>query len=916
MKLIKQRNESYVGYESHLETLIEKLIYHPVFRKSFTSKYRKGTFSNLIRGFFKPVKAFQGPGLSPFNLHHIAVSHLDAAWLWPVVETKIRAYKTFYKAVEHCEEFPFLTFTETSPQYYDWIKCYSPEKLWPKVKQMVKDKRIEPTGGMWIEPDLECPSGESLVRQRLFGQLWYQREFGFMPTEESLLDVFGFPFSLPQILIKSGAKAFWTTKCVWNDTTKWPISNYMWEGIDGSQIFTHQFSFQLPGVVFDLKRYLKTSRYPSAESNHAVLNSHLTNSDIENKFSTQPDDRCKEIGVMYGLGDGGRGPLAYEVMLADMLVQNHHGIHDGFHTFFETLRKEVGDRYLIWKDEMYLEFHRGCKTSQVEVKHFNRRAEEWVIAAENLMTMTKLLKPTGFDYQKKTAWEIWQKILFNQFHDILPGSSIPDVYVLAVKEQKQAITLAQDLIKQCFEKIGSAKDSLSVFNPFAWSRSEYITIDKQLYYLPNVNGLNFQQIPIATAKVNPNTWQTFTETLSTFVLENEVFRATISKNSGNICSLFLKSIQTEIIDVKKSYNQLGTGLRVFHEKPLKYPAWNLDHNYAKKPIAVKLIEKPTLKHSVEGIPQIYLKFKFLHSTAILILSVRPKDPLLYLDIHADIKDPMILVKYFVPLALESEDVVSDIPYGSISRKRIKRTEQEKAKWEMAMQRWIDISDVSHGLSIFNNNRYGFNATKNGVYITLVRTPVYPSPAPYFSVLRTLAPKDRPKYIEIKPHEFHLALYPHIGGWQLANVIQKAANFNFPLISPESVGIVANNSILPVSKETKILEIMGKSLLEIEKPNIIFGACKPSEWMGSEFNQLTEHASWFWKGDHFILRLAEQYGLETTTKIKFHSGLQIQKVEEVNLLEQNGSEVKIAENGITVKFTPFEIKTFRIRCANK
>jgi len=176
----------------------------------------------------------------------------------------------------------------------------------------------------------------------------------------------------------------------------------MWEGIDGTQIFTHQFSFQLT-TLLDLKRYLKTSRFPAAAHNHAKLNSHIANAAIEEKFSKQPDDRCKEIGIMYGLGDGGRGPLAYEVMLTDMLVQNNSGKHNQFHDFFMTLRKEIGDRYFIWNDEMYLEFHRGCKTSQVEVKHYNRRAEEWAIAAENLMTITKLLKPAVFDFLKNSC---------------------------------------------------------------------------------------------------------------------------------------------------------------------------------------------------------------------------------------------------------------------------------------------------------------------------------------------------------------------------------------------------------------------------------------------------------------------------------------------------------------------------------
>ena len=279
-KTIKQKNQVWTKYEPSLESFLDKIIYNPWTSNLREKNYKNGNLYRKIGGMRKILESMTKEKFSDFNFYFIAQSHLDAAWLFPVLDAKIRAYKTFYQAIKHIEQFPdFFTFSQTSPQYYSWIKHYSPE-LWKQVKKYVKIGKIEPVGGMWVEPTLDEVSGEALVRQRLFGQLWFQREFGKMPKVESLLDVFGFPHSLPQILVKSGATAFWTTKCSWNDTNKWPLANYMWRGCDGSQIFTHHFKLG-DAAIIGLKDYKKMGRLPKPEYKQAILSSGLSNAKIE-----------------------------------------------------------------------------------------------------------------------------------------------------------------------------------------------------------------------------------------------------------------------------------------------------------------------------------------------------------------------------------------------------------------------------------------------------------------------------------------------------------------------------------------------------------------------------------------------------------------------------------------------------------
>jgi alpha-mannosidase len=275
--------------------------------------------------------------------------------------------------------------------------------------------------------------------------------------------------------------------------------------------------------------------------------------------------------------------------------------------------------------------------------------------------------------------------------------------------------------------------------------------------------------------------------------------------------------------------------------------------------------------------------------------------MIHLDIHSDIKDGEIIVKYLIPVNLKSEDVTCEIPYASIDRKRIKRTEKEKGKWEMNMQKWIDISDSDFGVTVVNNNRYGFNATRHGIYLTLTRTPEYPGVSPLYGSTRIVPKKERPKYIDLVPFDYKFGIIPHSGGWKEHEMWKKGQEFNLNLIVCQD----------HPTKNTKNIDF-SKPFIHIEASNILVGSIKPTEWNGSNYDKLVEHEEWAWDTKTFILRLIELHGIETKTNVILNNTLKIKNIEEVDLLERNPTNKNpFKDNRFEVSFTPFEIKTLRI-----
>ncbi|MHA1342338.1 MAG: hypothetical protein ACTSO2_20390, partial [Promethearchaeota archaeon] len=393
----------------------------------------EGHYYHLINSLIKIFGAFLrfNKIIKELDVNIMCQSHLDAAWQWTRYDTQWRAYYTFERALDFIEHYPHFKFGSSTPQYYWWLEREDP-KMFEKIKEYVKLGRWELLGGMWVEPDLNIPCGESLVRQRLYGQRYYYSRFNQIARISWLPDVFGFCWSLPQILVKSGADYFYTTKLLWNDTNIWPFSFYIWRGNDGTEILSHVFNYQIMNYLF-LKDWKKLARF--AKDPKKVLSSANTNAEIE---ANRSDEYIKEFGLVYGYGDGGGGPLEDEIILYTNWARANRWKFSTFLSYFKKLDK-YREKIPIWNDEGYLEFHRGVYTVHSEIKGINRLCETTLISNEKLCTLVDLILKTKRFAKPKYFEGAWRITLFNQFHDILPGSSIEEVYIDAIKDGKRAI---------------------------------------------------------------------------------------------------------------------------------------------------------------------------------------------------------------------------------------------------------------------------------------------------------------------------------------------------------------------------------------------------------------------------------------------------------------------------------------------
>ncbi len=706
-----------------------------------------------------------------------------------------------------------------------------------------------------------------------------------------------------------------------------------------------------------------------------VFNSSHALKEMNNSLS---DDYVKTLGWFYGKGDGGKGPIFTEIQYMENFIKYFGNFNKGFkhtntHRYFEILKEDVGDQIVTWNDEMYLEYHRGCLTTHARVKEGNRKSEEITIAAEILNTIF-LFTPefVEFEYPKKLFDECWQKILFNQFHDILPGSSIPEVYLLTWKEhefvkEKMNVLLIQRL-HDILDKLDTSPEDILLYNPISVKNDALIMDGNKEYFIKDMP-------PLSLLLMNKRMLQKIhekkkdeiiVESLPTTIrINNEFLTISISKVTGNLIQLNLKTqdyisnflygernsisekseklVMKDSTIKKQKMRFKGARINVFREpmnKGQKYPAWNIDKSYPSHPQKITLIESPKIeKHDTKV--SISSTYQMKKSRFTVKYTIQAQSEVLDLNIKIDLKDKKSLVKYFVPLNLKSEYVRCEIPYGSINRSRNPRSEMEHGKWEYGMQKWVDVNDQDVGLAILNNSKYGLSANMNGISITLLRSPHYPKD-PYHTREIKFEPKERPRYTDLEQHNISLRLVPHKGTWSDNNIPQMALAFNNPVLYAESY----NPSIISEKNTDSRLNVIpyeknGVSGAEVvfpkitsDHPNVIISSFKPSEWISSDgedyatknaynyedFKLPENPEDWRWDKKSIIIRVYECGGANISTSIRFHNISENLTLvaEEIDLLEYKINKKlnvirNTANNTIVIKtmFTPFEIKSIRI-----
>ena len=842
------------------------------------------------------------PMMQQATFHESGNAHIDAAWLWPRTETVDVVRRTFGTAAQLMQEYPKYTYTQSAAQYYEWMVDKYPE-LADQIKQYVKQGRWEAVGGMWVEPDLNLPGGESTVRSILLGKRYLMKEFGVDVTIGWNPDTFGYNWQLPQIYARSGINTFVTQKMSWNDTNQLPFKLFWWESPDGSKVLTY---------------------FPHGYGNTS-LNPVRLSIDFANARKQAPG--LPEMMDLFGVSDHGGGPSRA------MLDEGTHWAEGNkvipkmeFGTagsFFDKVRKQVspdsktwnydtlagGYTYPsapapgqisipTWKDELYLEYHRGVYTTQAMQKYNLRHGEVEAINAEKYASLAWL---EGNPYPNAELTDAWQKITFNGFHDLGAGSGIAVIYRDAAKdfatvnrETTEISHAAKHTLDAHFNTAGGRGVPVLVWNTLGWERSGPVTVNVQMpepttevsvedskgrvlasevlhtdaathTFLLRVKTGPVPAMGYAVLHVAPGK-KTFASDLKaeSLTLENSNLRLIVDPKTGCITSLYNKRDQFETL----APGACGNQLQAYVDKPKEYDAWNIDPEEFKKPMpidgvdSVKLTEKDPLRSTI----RIQRHWQASTFTQDISLSSGADHALVSTDVEWH--ETHIFLKAAFPLAAVSKKATFDIPYGAIERPTTRSNSFEQAKFEVSAQQWADEGDGQHGFSLINDSKYGYDVVGNLMRLSLLRSPTSPDPN-----------ADRGH------QHFQYELYPHAGNWKQALTVRHAYEFNYPL---QAMQVEPHAGSLPASY----------SFASVSSPSVILTALKKAE-----------------DSSALILRMYESDGKPESVKVTLPPGAT--GAELTNLMEsEQGGPVAVSGNEATVNIKPWEILTLKVSYPDK
>ncbi len=864
------------------------------------------------------------PLLETATFHLTGNSHIDAAWLWPWTETVDVVRRTFGTALQLMNEYPGYTYTQSAAAYNEWMAQKYPS-MNAEIKKRIQEGRWEIVGGMWVEPDLNMPDGESLVRQLLVGKRWYKQAYGVDVRIGWNPDSFGYNWQLPQIYKKSGVDYFVTQKMEWNDTNQLPFKLFWWQSPDGSKVLAY---------------------FPHGYGNEDLRPLRLSDDLVA---ARQRSTGMTDMMDLYGVGDHGGGPTramldqgfhwadpdpasvtanggapdtphyefgtaqswfsAVEKQIApDSPVWNYQSIAKGY-----TAPAAVAGKTAIptWNSELYFEYHRGIMTTQAMHKHNMRTAEEEMLNAEKWSSLAWL---DGLKYPADELTEDWKKVLFNQFHDLAAGSGIAVIYKDAQKDydwvrmsadgiDANALQAVQDRIDTRNELKFENAIPVVIWNPLGWERSGDVTVSAKdptgkaetFAWTYNekskeVNSAQLVERDAATSVIRvkisgvsvpalgyrviyliPATHENeplvsvSESSTGAYVLNNETLFVSIDKDSGCITSIFEKTKKFEELFPGSCGNQL----QFFKDTPKQYDAWNIDPGTLDVPPATieraDSIEQLKLSNGDNAyrITRHWQNSKFVQT-----ISLSYRSDQIDIDNDIDWHEKHVLLKAAFPLAVTSDFATYEIPYGEIERPTTRNNSFEKAQFEVPAMRWADLSGAGpdgkvHGLSILNQDKYGYDAAGNVLRITLLRSPTWPDPD-----------------ADQGEHHFHYALYPHAGTWKDALTVRHGWEYDYPL---QAVVTTAHAGSLPPEH----------SFASVTPDNVVLTAVKKAE-----------------DANGLIFRVYEWAGKETTAEFHVPPGATGATV--TNLMEQpEGGPLAVAGDVVKVPIHPYEILTVRV-----
>jgi alpha-mannosidase len=729
-----------------------------------------------VRVELKPVAEFA----KRFTLFFDANAHIDAAWLWREKETIELAKNTFSSVLNMMQQRPDFTYTQSSAAYYDWMERLYPD-IFRGMARQIKDGRWEPIGGMWVEPDCNIPSGESWARHLLYAKRYFKEKFGIDIAIGWNPDSFGYNASMPMFYRNAGIDAFITQKIGWNDTNVFPYRLFWWESPDGSRILSY-FPFDYVNTVDQPFRLVDWLRQYEANTG------------------------LQKLMVLFGVGDHGGGPSLEMLARIDRLGQLdifpriEHGTAS---QYLRWVRTQDLSALPVWRDELYLEYHQGTYTTQAAVKEANRTSETLLTNAEKFSSLASLY---GRPYNGGDLEEAWKKILFNQFHDILPGSSIHEVYIDAAQTFKEAREIGEFELHGALASLASRittsgfrKESpLIVFNSLAWPRTDLVRhalpydggtdyavfdehgmeipcqlltrgkYDRELLFIArDIPSLGYRTYEIRRQK--PGAIGSVL-TAADWQIASDMFSVTVDPSTGWISSIKVTASGRELLSGP------GNQLQLLEDLPTEYDAWNIGWTGVQFPTKFRsgrVIEQGPVR-TVLRLERDYLKpgRKKEFPTEDFPTSFFTQDIILYdgLDridfvTRADWWEDRTMLKVAFPLSITDTVATYEIPYGTIRRSTQLRNSWEKAKVEVPASRWADVSNDDFGVSLLNAAKYGYDVKGNTLRLSLLRSPKSPDPM-----------ADRGK------HTMVYALYPHKGRWESAQTLRRGYELNTPLIA--------------------------------------------------------------------------------------------------------------------------------------
>lgn len=769
-------------------------------------------------------------------------SHIDVAWLWPLAETERKCSRTFATQIELMKLYPEYKFLQSQPHLYRMVKRNYPA-LYDRIKEAVQNSQFIPDGGMWVEPDTNIPSGEALIRQFIHGKRFFRDEFGIDSRVCWLPDVFGYTGAFPQIIKGCDMDYFSTQKIFWtyNGGHQFPYHTFWWEGIDGTKVLSHI---------------------------HNDYNSHTEPGILIQRWN----ERVQKDGIStrlfpFGYGDGGGGPTRDHLEYIRR-TKNLEGVPKTQMCepaeFFEDL-KERGIPGEIYVGELYFQAHRGTYTSQAKTKMLNRMCEFALREAEIWGVISNVMN--GFCFDNMTLDEQWKTVLLNQFHDILPGSSIQRVYKEAEAAYEKTLSDVNNIRFNALQSITGKKNAVTVFNSLSWQSKKLISLPEEFRGAEDISGnaLMVQQDNDAVyteVSVPACGWTTvypsdMPETESKNViaekdrLENELISIRFDEN-GEIKSIF----------DRKNCRELAASncnaFKMYKDVPTLYDAWDIDSMYENTHVEIASVATIEVVSSGPLFAKIRIKKTLNNSKMEQEVILRRNSRRVDFKTKIDWQESHKLLKVNFPVNVHSNEAVQEIQFGYIKRPNHYSSDFDKARFEVCNHKWSALVEENHGFAVLNDSKYGLNVHENSINLTLLKSALAPD-----------------MYADKGMQDFTYSIYIWEGSFSKSNIVREGyeLNTNPPVIRGEA---------------------MEESIFTVDSENIIIDTVKFAE-DGS--------------GD-IILRLYES--MHMTAKCNLTSSLPFKRCSQTNMMEKHQKDLDFNRKTIELNFRPFEIKTVRLK----